>query len=173
MRVFKDTTGAVWTISLTAGAAVRLKAQAGLNVSGLPADGFKPLGELLADPERMLAALAAVARRQDGAATSAEQLGEAIDGDVYEAASEALVEEIVDFFPRAKRPLIRAALQKGKARDQVLTQRATAEVEAIDPEAEETPSPSAPLSVPPTSKDSSGAVPVSAASTPASSPSAS
>lgn len=51
-------------------------------------------------------------------ALSAEEFAEAIAGDAISFATDALLEEIVDFFPGPKRKLMRQILDRTKAAEQ-------------------------------------------------------
>jgi len=66
-------------------------------------DDLKPVGRLLAEPVALIDVIYVLCEAQAKAAgVSDEGFGEAMAGDVIEAARDAFLAEFVDFFPRAQ-----------------------------------------------------------------------
>jgi hypothetical protein len=164
MHGFQDTTGRTWAVVINVAAVKRVRGLLNLDLYSLVDDGFKPLAALVADPVRLADVLYCLCRDEAEARhVSDEDFGRALAGDALLHAADALVEELVDFFPDARtRDGLTKVLAAGrKVRDAILA-HATAAAEAIDPAAEAR-----------RWIASSGTAPGSSASTPAPSPSGS
>lgn len=162
MRSFADTTGRTWSVVINVAAVKRVRGLMNLDLYTLVDDGFKPLAALVADPVRLADVLYCLCRDEaEARQVRDEDFGRALAGDVLLHAADALVEELIDFFPDARtREGLTKVLQAGrKVRDAILA-HATAAVAAIDPVAEAA-----------RWIASSGTVPGSSGSTPARSPS--
>ena len=110
MKSFTDNTGRVWTVNVNVGTVKRVRALCGVdiaNVISIGSDG-KPevtlLERLATDPVLLVDVLYAVCKEDaDAKKVSDEDFGRAMAGDAVELASAALLDEIIDFFPEAKR----------------------------------------------------------------------
>lgn len=172
MHAFRDTGQRSWLIEINVGAAKRARDLAGVSLYKLAEDRFQPLADLLADPVRFVDCLWCCVRPEDGQPATDEDFGRALGGDALEAAAEAFVGELIDFFPAAQRKAlakIHQTLKLGKAK---LETRTAARIEAFDPEKEsdrivqrlldestETPSNEPPGSAPPSPESPLGASP--------------
>lgn len=108
MRKFKDATGREWSLSMNIGQARRLKE---IEVDVL--DGGESLTKMATDPYTTANALYVLCESQAKAAEiTDEQFGELLAGDVIDAATEALLAELVDFFPKRQREALRTMLAK-------------------------------------------------------------
>jgi hypothetical protein len=164
MKVFKDGNGKEWFITINVAACKRVRGELGVDLPGLADVGR--LGELLEDLVRFVDVLFVLCRPQaEQSGVTDEQFGAALGGDTLEAAAEAFVQELIDFFPAPRRGPLRALMAKGKAVSESAGRRLTERIEAIDPERPETWGP--------TSSGSSGDTPGPSGSTPAPSPSGS
>ena len=115
MRTFKDNAGRTWTVAVNVATVRQVRAL--LNVDLLDIAGGKLIDRLVSDPILLVDVIYAVCKTEaDRLGVSDEDFGRAMGGDVIEAATSALLEETIDFFPnrrdreRAKRVL--ASLNK-------------------------------------------------------------
>jgi hypothetical protein len=163
MRTFNDNAGRTWTIAINVAAIKRVRGLLNVDLYKLVDDGFKPLGELVADPVRLADVLYCLCKDEaDARHVSDEDFGRALYGDAITLAADAFVEELIDFFPDARtRASLTKVLAAGrKVRDRLLAHAETV-IGQLDPEAE-----AQKLIA------SFGSSPVSSGSTPAHSPSA-
>lgn len=138
MHGFQDTTGRTWAVVINVTAVKRVRGLLNLDLYSLVDDGFKPLAALVADPVRLADVLYCLCRDEaEARKVSDEDFGRALAGDALLHAADALVEELVDFFPDARtRDGLTKVLAAGrKVRDAILA-HATAAAGAIDPAAE-------------------------------------
>lgn len=157
MRSFKDHAGRTWTLAIHVTAIKRCRALAGVDLLGLIDDGFKGLGEFIADPIRLVDVLYVLCKDDaEKLGISDEDFGRAMFGDAIANGATAFLEEYTDFF---QDPRVRAGLTKVLASAEKLSQKLTdhmlSQIDSIDidSEAEKLIS-------------SSGISPVSSASTP-------
>lgn len=128
MKTFTDTAGRTWQISLTVAAAKRVRDLAEVDLLTI-LDG-QLLQRLGRDPILLVDVLWAICLPQATAANiSAEQFGESLAGDVIELATDAFLAEVIDFFPRGNREVLRAALAR---QTEVNSQAASAIQERIN-----------------------------------------
>jgi len=111
MHAFKDNAGRNWTVAVTVGSVKRVRSM--LNVDLLDAAEGKVFARLATDPVLLCDVLYCVCKPDlDAAGVTDEQFGEALAGDAIEHATEALLEDLVDFFPKARRQVLAKALGK-------------------------------------------------------------
>lgn len=122
MKIFKDANGREWKIAVTIRTlkAVRdtVRTQAGVPVNLAQMVEFAPdgkldtglLDELARDPVLLSETLWALVRDQAPEDFGIEDFLQACDGDVLCTAVDLLLEEVVDFFPEAKRRMLRLIL---------------------------------------------------------------
>jgi hypothetical protein len=131
MHTFSDTQGRPWTITLNVDAIRRVRSV--LNINLLEAIEGKLLERLITDPVLLCDILFVVIQPQ--AIThgiSDEDFGRSLGGDVLDVATTALLEELVDFFPSAKRTVFRKALAKLKQLETLAIETATQRLESSD-----------------------------------------
>lgn len=136
MHSFRDNAGRTWTVAINVAAIKRVRGLVGVDLYTLIDDGFRPLGALVADPVRLVDVLYCLCRDEaDARQISDEDFGRALAGDAIALATEAFLEELIDFFPDARtRASLTKVLAAGRAvRDRVLT-HAEREVETLDPD---------------------------------------
>lgn len=110
MKVFKDGNGRDWSITVNYSAKVRVEAAAGVDLFNV--DVFKQLGE---DTGKLIATLCAVVEPQlKEKGVTAEQFLDSLTGDSLEQAGDALLQEIIDFFPQKRRETLRKILVTAK-----------------------------------------------------------
>jgi hypothetical protein len=160
VATFTDTDGRQWRVALTAGDLRPLREHCRVEVGKLLPNKMAGLGELLADPERLIDAVRVLVRGQHPEVTD-EQFGRSLGGDALEDLADAFVRALADFSPRQSRRPLLAILQKAAELETTAADRLTAAVEGLDPAALLT------------SSVSAGSSPASSASTPAPSPFAS
>jgi hypothetical protein len=166
MHTFTDTQGRVWTIAITVDAVKRVRALTGTDL--LAVAGGDLLERLSTDPVLLADVLYAVVRPEaDARQVSDADFGRALAGDVIGAATTALLEDIVDFFPGQKRRLLATALQKLHAVQDAAMAVAQERVEALDATALVSAATAEPPNLPGPHGPSSGASPASSAATPA------
>ena len=117
MRSFVDKNGRSWSVVVNIGAVKRVRALCELNLLELISvdengkTDSKTLDRLSGDIVLLVDVLYAVCKPEaDKNGISDEQFGEAMSGDVIENASRVLLDEVVDFFPEAKRRVFRKVL---------------------------------------------------------------
>lgn len=113
MRQFKDENGKPWTLSVNIGTVKAVKSLAKIDLLDLR-DG-NLFTDLASDPVKLGDVLWVLCQEEAKAAGIGElQFATALAGDALEAATAALLEEIVDFFPKPQREVLRKALSKGR-----------------------------------------------------------
>ena len=115
MKSFTDNLGRTWTLVVNVAAIKRVRALCGVDLNAIVEvdKNNNPTAELLerlsTDPVLLVDVLYAVCKPEcDSKNVTDEDFGAAMAGDAIEQATSALLDEVVDFFPTAKR----AALQK-------------------------------------------------------------
>ena len=152
-RSYTDNAGHRWQISVTVSTIRRVRDEAGVDLAaaGRTAPGGESVLERLAtDPVLLADVLYAIVRPEaEAREVTPEQFGEALAGDAVEAAADALVEEIVDFFPTPVRARWRRAMDLAKAVRSRNEAQVDRELERMaEGAAAETPSPSTPSAPP-------------------------
>lgn len=110
MHIFRDRAGREWTVDITVLTVERVKAACNLDLPDLVADRMQALDSLLADPRKLVAVIFECCRpAAENAGLSVNALKEVFNGETADAAIEAWLEELIGFFPDARR---RAALKK-------------------------------------------------------------
>ena len=110
MKSFTDINGQTWTLVVNVATVKRVRALCGVDINGIVEmgeDGKPDIGllkRLESDPVLLVDVLYAVCKPEcDAKGMTDEQFGAAMAGDAVEGATAALLDEIVDFFPAAKR----------------------------------------------------------------------
>lgn len=100
MRPFKDKEGREWRLEMNVAQAKRLKDRLDIDVL----DGGHSVNKLAQDPYTAANVLYVLCEQQATAAgISDEQFGALLAGDSFDDATTALLEELVDFFPKRQR----------------------------------------------------------------------
>jgi hypothetical protein len=160
MRTFTDTAGRTWSVIINVDAIRRVRAR--LDVNLLDAIEGRLLEKLVGDPVLLCDVLFVLVEPEAVAKqVSDEEFGRSLGGDVLEAATTALLEELVDFFPSGRRAVFRKALDKLRALEQMALATAN---ERLDSDELERQMAAALASTP---GSSSGSSPASSASPPA------
>jgi hypothetical protein len=121
MKCFKDNKGRNWTIVVNVATVKRVRSLLDINlldVVKLDANN-KPnvdlLEQLASDPVLLCDVIYCICKPEaDAQNISDEDFGMAMGGDAIEHATTALLEELVDFFPEAKRLVLRKLMNAGE-----------------------------------------------------------
>jgi hypothetical protein len=121
MKCFKDNQNRNWTILVNVATVKRVRSLLDINlldVVKLDANN-KPnvdlLEQLASDPVLLCDVIYCICKPEaDAQNISAEDFGMAMGGDAIEHATTALLEELVDFFPEAKRLVLRKLMSAGE-----------------------------------------------------------
>lgn len=142
MKSFKDRTGRAWLIEVNVTAIKKVRALCdGLDlVNMIQFDGERPntavLDRLSSDPVLLVDLIYVLCKDQaDQDKITDEEFGRRMNGDAIEAATTALLEEMIDFFPEAKRRLLRLILDQAEAMTQKM--RETSDLILKSPEFQE------------------------------------
>ena len=115
MRTFRDNAGRDWTIAVNVAALKRLRATLDVDLMKIVEGDL--LERLYTDPVFLVDVIYVLCKPQaDERGVSDEQFGQAMAGDAIELATDALIDEIIDFFPnRRDRERARQVLEKFRA----------------------------------------------------------
>ncbi|MFN5076588.1 MAG: hypothetical protein ACK5MO_13430, partial [Planctomyces sp.] len=123
MHTFTDTSGRVWSLVLNVDVIRRVRSLTSINL--LDAVDGQLIERLITDPILLCDILFAVVQPEaQQKSVSDVEFGRALGGDVLDAATTALLEELVDLFPSAKRELLRKALRKLRQLEEIALQTA-------------------------------------------------
>jgi hypothetical protein len=134
MKIFKDNAGRTWTVDVNIAAVKRVRSLLGIDlIKGVVKEGV--IDELATNPVLLCDVIYAVCKPDaDKKNITDEQFGQAMAGDAIELATEALLKELVDFFPEAKRRVLRKAMGRFKKMEMKALEVADKYLE--DPESE-------------------------------------
>ena len=117
MRTFKDNEGRTWSVALNVHQMKRVRAHLGIdlvNVIALDPDGkvkVDLVDRIAGDPCLLVDILwVCVEEEAKAAGVTDEQFGRSLAGDSIEEATRAFLDELVDFFPGAKRLFLNKAV---------------------------------------------------------------
>jgi len=131
MKTFVDAQNRTWSVVVNVATVKRVRSLADADL--LDPQSYQALAE---DPVRLCDVLFAICKPEaDGRQVSDESFGEALAGDVLDAAIAALLDEIVDFFPKGRRQVIRLAVAKLTRLQEAVTKVQTEKLESMDIEA--------------------------------------
>lgn len=113
MKTFSDTTGREWAITLNVAAMKRVRELCEVDLIQVVDNRGKLLQQLIADPILLCNVIYVVCKSDaDRLKITDEQFGENMSGDAIEDATNALLEELINFFPAQKREILQAVFQK-------------------------------------------------------------
>lgn len=138
MHSFKDTAGRAWTISIHVTAVRRCRALVDVDLYKLVDAKFEGLGKLLSDPCSLVDVLYVLCKDEaDKLGVSDEDFGRGLGGDSLELASNAFLEELIDFFPDARiRAGIKRVIEKGRDLGDRIAKLSMMKLDALDLDAE-------------------------------------
>ena len=120
MKSFTDNNGRTWTLVVNVATIKRVRALCGVDLNSIvEVEDGKPSAKLLerlsGDPVLLVDVLYAVCRPEcEQKGVSDEDFGAAMAGDAVEQATDALLDEIIDFFPAAKRKAFQRILSASR-----------------------------------------------------------
>ena len=165
MATFQDAAGRVWHVRITVATVRRVQELLGLDLLQLA--GGPLIAQLATDPSALVDVLYVVCKPQADAETiSGEAFADQIAGDVIDAATEALLDAMVDFLPESRRRLLSKARDKFAAATAATMTQAEAMLDAINLEDLVSQARNASPPPPPTSSLSATPTPVLLGSTP-------
>ena len=118
MAEFRDNEGRTWLVQVTTTTLKRVKSLLDVDLGKMAADGslYKVLAE---DPILLCDLLYAICKPEaDARNIKDEDFGRGLAGDAIDAATTALMEGLIDFFPKGRRELHRKALAKFRMLEQ-------------------------------------------------------
>ncbi len=111
MKTFKDNEDRTWTVKVNISTVKRVKSLLGINI--FDAIEKDLIARLVTDTILLVDVLYVICKPEaEQKNVSDEQFGEGLAGDAITAATTALLEELVDFFPEAKRQVLQKAVGK-------------------------------------------------------------
>ena len=136
MRTFKDSKGRPWTLDITVYAVRRVRAETEVDLYSLVDDKAAGLAKLVNDPVKLIDVLyCLVAGEAAVKNVSADDFGAAFSGDSLEAAADAFVGAIIDFFPnRQARESLQKLMAKSRSLASTILTRAEREIAELDVE---------------------------------------
>ena len=129
MKTFTDNTGRTWTLLVNVATIKRVRALCGVDLNSIiEVEDGKPTTKLLerlsTDPVLLVDVLYAVCRPEcEQKGVSDEDFGAAMAGDAIEQATSALLDEVIDFFPEAKRLAFRKILSASRRFEEMARKR--------------------------------------------------
>ena len=120
MKSFTDNLGRAWTLVVNVATIKRVRALCGVDLNSIiEVEDGKPTTKLLerlsTDPVLLVDVLYAVCKPEcDSKNVTDEDFGAAMAGDAIENATAALLDEVIDFFPAAKRLAFRKILSASR-----------------------------------------------------------
>ncbi len=129
MAKFKDAEKRQWSLKITVGALKRVKDETEIDMGFVVNGELDKLKDVLSCPFSIAAVLYTLCSDQiEERELTPEEFSELLYGDTFEKAVEALIESILDFFPRQKAQVLRDALAKEKARQDKELEKALEEL---------------------------------------------
>ena len=136
MKSFTDNAGRTWMVTVNVAAIKRVRALCGVDLNAIVEMDEKNnpstrlLERLSTDPVLLVDVLYAVCKNEaDAQGITDEEFGMAMAGDAIELATTALLDEVIDFFPEAKRRVFRKILDASRRFEQKSKQALTALLE--------------------------------------------
>lgn len=135
MQTFKDAQGRVWELQINIAAVKRIKAACNVDLMDLVRGGEAAkscMSELMSNPVVVCDVLyALVMPRAEKAGITDEQFGESLYSDVLENATDALIQELIDFFPKGQRHLLKRAQAKIAEMQELMLAEAEKQIDAL------------------------------------------
>ena len=132
MKSFTDNAGRVWMLAVNVGAIKRVRALCGVDLNSIIEldEKNKPTAKLLerlsTDPVLLVDVLYAVCKPEcDSKNVTDEEFGAAMAGDAIDLATSTLLDEIIDFFPEAKRLAFQKILSATRRFEEIARKRLT------------------------------------------------
>ena len=176
MKTFADNAARTWAITVNVAAVKRVRELLQVNLLEIADQKAKLLERLVDDPCLLCDILFCLVKPEaDAKNITDEDFGKALAGDALGAATDALLSEIADFFPKGRREILQKILGKLTALQDKATSLALVKLDdpALDRQMEaELQAAMDAIAGPTTSTSAAGNLPESPASSPAGTPSA-
>jgi hypothetical protein len=131
---FTDATGRAWVIDITVDAIKRVRHICDVDLLQIVEGGL--IERIVNDPIMLCDILLALCKPQaDSEQISPEDFGRGLAGDAIDDAVRAMLDGMVDFFPPRRRELLRKAMAKMEAVQDLTYQQVGQRIDQIDPEA--------------------------------------
>jgi hypothetical protein len=174
MKTFADNAAHTWAITVNVAAVKRVRELLQVNLLEIADQKAKLLERLVDDPCLLCDILFCLVKPEaDAKNITDEDFGKALAGDALGAATDALLAEIADFFPKGRREILKRILAKLTALQDKATNLALMKLDdpALDQQMEAELVAAMDAVVPTSSTSAAGNLPVSSASILASTPS--
>lgn len=133
MASFKDRHGREWHFEITPFSMKRVRELTAVNLGTLFNDNMTPLANLVSDPIMFVDVLYVLCKPEcDKLGVTDEQFGGAMVGDYLEAAVDAFMQGLVDFFPKRQSNLLSTLLEKNRQYAAALAEKAVAQLNQLD-----------------------------------------
>ena len=134
MKTFRDTADREWTVEINVSTLKRVKDLAGVDLTALIRPNDPTFKDLSSDMFKLFDVLAALVKPQlEQRQITADAFGQSLDENSVEAAVNALLEGVIDFFQADKRAILRRALLKvTTAADRVRRQNLEAAAQRVE-----------------------------------------
>ena len=129
MRLFRDAEKREWSITVNV-RAVKAMRSVGVDIMDDRGEGILALSSDVVKMCDCIWTLCKLQAEQRG--ITEDQFFDAMSGDALDAAASAMVDAIIDFFPSARRDLMRRANEKAVAMQQKALELAGAKIDAMD-----------------------------------------
>lgn len=138
MHVFADALGRRWQIAINVFAVKKVRAVLAVDLNTLLDDKMQGLSSLIRDPAKLCDVLYVLCETQaKELKVSDEEFGRGLYGDVIGEATEAFVEELIDFFPDPKaRESLRKIMATGRTMGRKLMEHGEKMIAQIDADVE-------------------------------------
>jgi len=137
MQTFTDNQGKSWSIEITVATVKELKRDLEVDLMTIAEQGDDLLGKLASDPVLLVDALWVVCRDQAEAdGIGDEAFAGRLGGDSLDEAIMALMEAIADFFPKARRQMLRKMLAKAREAESRLLDQINQKLDSEEMDAE-------------------------------------
>jgi len=129
MEIFKDAEGREWTIKITISTVKELRATCDIDIMEHSGESIRGLGT---DPCLLADVLYVCCKKEaEEKGISDTQFGEGLRGDVIDSATEAFLNELVNFFPSSKSQLMKKTLEKSKNLQAQAYKKAEEQIESL------------------------------------------
>lgn len=131
MKTFVDNSGKTWTVSITVGTIKRVKDLLGINlIQAITGDLIE---KLETDICLFVDILYVVCKDQAQAnSISDEKFGTLLGGDSLEQATDCFLDELINFFPEAKRKLYQKAYRRSKEAQLIAVQKLQKKIQGMN-----------------------------------------
>lgn len=125
MKTFADNAGRTWAVAINVAAVKRVKDLLGVNLLEIADQKGSLLERLVDDPCLLCDILFCLVKPEaEAKGITDEEFGRALGGDCLDAATDALLTEIADFFPKGRREILRRVVGKLRTLEEKATRLA-------------------------------------------------